>query len=494
MIVYQVSREFYPFANAGGLKEVVTGIATGLSQKGHSSSVFIPFYGFNKKNSDHFLKKETFDLCIQGEIISISTYLTHYLDVDVYMFDFPSIANKNDVYTYTLEDEKINSSFKKGFGFIDTDRINITFQLAFLEYVTKYLVAPDILSLHDGHTGLIPAIIKSNDIYRDIFKSSQIYFTIHNAGYAYHQRSLAKSISDYNIIKKELLCTACFSSEVDPLCLAVLNAIAITVSPYYAKEILDLKHEELSDGFGKFCNNNNIKITGITNGVAIDHFKNLDIVGLPNVTLKKKFKLELSQDIKICKELRVWGDIDLIDRPLFIFQNRITEQKGIDKLITVLESFLVSNSRSTFVIMGQGEDRYEKMLIDLVTRSSSNVCYIQGYNEIIANKLFLASDFFILTSLWEPCGLTDFEAQLAGSIPIVHKTGGLQKVINDVTGFVYKCFSELENVILNCENLFYDDFEKIENIKYDAFKLIEDKYTWDKVLENEYLPIFNGEI
>ena len=111
---------------------------------------------------------------------------------------------------------------------------------------------------------------------------------------------------------------------------------------------------------------------------------------------------------------------------------------------------------------------------------------------ILANKLFVSSDFFILTSLWEPCGLTDFEAQIAGSLPIVHKTGGLQKVINNVTGFVYDDFDKLCDILLKCEDLYYSSPINIEQIKKKAYMLIRDNYTWEKVVENRYIPLFKG--
>lgn len=492
MRVYQVSREFYPFANAGGLKEVVTGVAVSLSQTGNSSSVFIPCYGFVDKGRDDLINKESFKIIVKSRSVDITTYFTRYKGVDVYMFDFPSIADKNDVYTYSLDDEKNNSIHKRGHGFYDTDRINIIFQLAFLEYASRFLETPDVISLHDGHTGLIPGIIKSNDKFKDKFKHSNIFFTIHNAGFAYHQRFLVEDLCGYNIIDDHLIGQATFGRDVDPLCMAVLNSTSLTVSPFYAKEILDLEHEESSDRFGYFCNTNSVNITGIINGVNIGHFGKLGIKGLPDKYIKNGYRIEIEHFIKQPHILKVWGGLCFEDRPLFIFQNRITEQKGIDQLISSIKKIILSGSDSYFIIMGQGEARYEHMLIDLSIDSPSHVCYIQGYDEIIANKLFLASDFFVLTSLWEPCGLTDFEAQLAGSIPIVHKTGGLQKVINDETGFVYSSFSDLVSTMCKCEELFLKKDIVLDKIKLNAFKLIKEKYTWNKVVLNEYLPLFRG--
>lgn len=489
MIVYQLSREFYPYANAGGLKEVVTGIAESLANAGHDSSVFIPCYEFINKNE--FIKKNSFFLLIKDHNVLITIYYKLHNGVKLNLIDFPSVSDKKSVYTYTAQDERNNPEFKRGEGFYDSDLINIIFQLAFLKYITEFLDTPDVINLHDGHTGLVPLIIKSNKYYRDKLNGCKIFFTIHNAGLVYHQRLFCKKIRDFNVIKKELLCNGCFDGEVDPICLAVLHSKPITVSPYYADEIVSLKHEDSSGGFGVFCNNNGIKIEGITNGVNLKHYSKLSVSGLPTfeekiIVKKNVHKLLLNND-----HFDVWGNpVFSIDKPLFLFQNRITEQKGIDKFIYSIKKVVEIGSESKFIIMGQGEVKYEDNLIQLAKDYPENICYIQGYDEVVALNLFLSSDYFVLTSIWEPCGLTDFEAQLAGSIPIVHNTGGLKKVLNGITGFVYESFYELKNLILKCEKLYFNDIEGLEIIKKNAYNNICENYTWEKVLKKKYIPLF----
>ncbi len=487
--VYQLSREFYPYANAGGLKEVVTGIAESLSNAGHDSSVFIPCYGFIDKNN--FIKKDSFFLIIKDQNILITIYYKLHNGVKLHLIDFPSVSDKKSVYTYTVEDERENPELKRGEGFYDSDDINIIFQLAFIKYITEFLETPDVINLHDGHTGLVPLIIKSNKSYRNRLNGCKIFFTIHNAGLVYHQRLFCKKIRDFRVIDKELLCHGCFNGEVDPICLAVLHSKAITVSPFYADEIVSLKHEESSGGFGLFCNDNGIKIEGITNGVNINHYSKLSFSSLPTIAEKQNVKTNVHKLLGNNDNFEIWGNpLFSVERPLFLFQNRITEQKGIDKFICSIRQVVETGTKSKFMIMGQGEAKYEDNLIKLAKEYPEFICYIQGYDEVVALNLFLSSDFFVLTSIWEPCGLTDFEAQLAGSIPIVHKIGGLKKVINDITGFVFEDFSELKTHVLNCEKLYFDDFERLEIIRKNAYENICNNYTWDMVLQKKYIPLF----
>ena len=488
MKIYQLSRECYPFANAGGLKEVVTGIGRSLAKFGYDSSVFIPCYGFINRVELTLIQE--FIVCIKGVGIKIRVYYTEYKGIKIYFLDYPLLKNITSVYTYTLENQKENPKHKYGEGFLENDDINILFQFIFLEYVHRYLDAPDIISLHDGHVGLIPSIIKSNNTYNTFFSNSNLYFTIHNAGVVYHQRLLREKLDAYGLIKPSLMDRACYSGYIDPLFMASLDCTVLTVSPYYAKELLDLVHESTTENYGQFCINNSIIIKGIINGVDLKHYNSIGIDNLPSVQLKHKIKANIKNITNKLTDLKIWGEIDYTwDKPLFLFQNRLTEQKGINQLIESISSVLDSGVDSHFIIMGRGEHRYEKQLID-ITKRFHNICYIQGYKEDLAHNLFIASDFFILTSLWEPCGLTDFEAQMAGSIPIVHNTGGLKKVIDGETGYIFDSYSELEEKIWMCHKKYLVKSTDLDYIRSKGYENIIKNYTWDMVVEKNYIPLF----
>ncbi|MBN2618372.1 MAG: glycogen/starch synthase [Spirochaetales bacterium] len=491
MKVYQVSREFYPFANAGGLKEVVTGIALALNKVGIESSVFIPRYGFIQLSNLTFVKK--IFITLNKVVYETDIFTVEYNGVHVYFIDNELVASKNDVYTYTELDEKKDIRNKKGEGFLDTEEINILFQLSVLEFITNNLPPPNVLSLHDGHTGLIPGLIKSNNRYSNFFSNSKIFFTIHNAGFAYHQRLSAKKIVGMGIIDDEILKTGCFEDILDPICLAISYAIPLTVSPYYSEEILQLQHEESSGGFGLFCQKNSISIHGITNGVELNHYKSIGITSPPSDIIKIEMRNSLSNIILNTKDIQKWGNMDFsLKRPLYLFQNRITEQKGIQVLIDAFKDYFNSGGDSLVLVMGAGERRFENELIAFTEKYPGKICYLQGYNETLAKKAFIASNFFILTSLWEPCGLTDFEAQLGGSIPIVNNTGGLKKVIHGRNGFIYNGLKDLVNRLYLCDEMYYVNPSLLIEMGKFAYNHIAENYTWDKVVEKQYLPIFRS--
>ena len=81
----------------------------------------------------------------------------------------------------------------------------------------------------------------------------------------------------------------------------------------------------------------------------------------------------------------------------------------------------------------------EEDLIGL-TRAKENkgrICILRGYDQQLASQVYAAGDFFLIPSRYEPCGLTDYIAQLFGNPPIVHNVGGLVKVQDGKTGFAY---------------------------------------------------------
>lgn len=488
MRVYQVSREFAPLAGAGGLKEVVSGIAGSLRGLGIDSSVFIPCYGFIDSSSlESFVE---FRLKLGRRRLYVKVFKKRVNGVLVYLIDFPAVKEKNSIYTYTKEDELKNSHFLKGSGFADSEDINIIFQLSFIYLVYKYLPVPDVVNLHDAHTGLIPAIIKKRRVYRKFFLRTRLFFTIHNAGYVYHQSLSVKKLKEYGCFYRWIMRRAVSIGVVDSLFLAALYSKVITVSSFYASEILSLEHEDISGGFGKFCKKNHIAILGITNGADVFRFKSIGIVDLPDFKSKRDACSRVLELIEI-SGLKVYGDVKITDnRPVYLFQNRVTEQKGIDDFIEGFKNYISLGGKGLFVIMGQGEKRYEKKLQELSDSYTDSFVYIDGYAEELALNLFLLSDFFVLTSLWEPCGLTDFEAQLVGSIPVVRNTGGLKKVVDGRTGFLFNSVEELTNLLLNCDTLFLEDKSKIENLKKNAYSNIFSNYTWDSVVERGYLPLF----
>ncbi|MFP5340930.1 MAG: glycosyltransferase, partial [Gammaproteobacteria bacterium] len=128
--------------------------------------------------------------------------------------------------------------------------------------------------------------------------------------------------------------------------------------------------------------------------------------------------------------------LDEGDGPLFSVVSRLVHQKGIDLTIAVAETIVERGGQ--LAILGRGEPLIEDQVRRLAERFPGRVGAHIGFNETDARRLFGGSDFLLMPSRYEPCGLSQMYAQRFASLPIAHRTGGLADSIDDgVTGFLF---------------------------------------------------------
>ena len=126
----------------------------------------------------------------------------------------------------------------------------------------------------------------------------------------------------------------------------------------------------------------------------------------------------------------------LSNGPLFAVVSRLVHQKGVDLAISAAEEIVSQGGQ--IAVIGQGEPRFEAELQALVQRHPGSVGVKIGYDEGEARRMYAGSDFLLMPSRFEPCGLSQMYAQKFGSLPIAHRTGGLADTIEDgVNGFLF---------------------------------------------------------
>jgi starch synthase len=169
----------------------------------------------------------------------------------------------------------------------------------------------------------------------------------------------------------------------------------------------------------------------------------------------------------------------------------------LDILVAALQKLLVQNLRFQVLIQGTGAREIEEDLTALAAdqNNQGRICVMRGYNVALANQIYAAGDFFLIPSRYEPCGLTDFIAQLSGNIPIVHHVGGLVKVVDGMTGFAYQDHSPeaLMAAMLRGIQVFHDQPETIRKMQKDAVLTIHNQFTWDKVMKH-YLRLYQNSV
>ncbi|WP_337244412.1 glycogen synthase GlgA [Luteimonas sp. gir] len=122
--------------------------------------------------------------------------------------------------------------------------------------------------------------------------------------------------------------------------------------------------------------------------------------------------------------------------PLFAVVSRLVHQKGMDLVVEVAPQIAAAGGQIVFV--GQGERQIERSVRTLCGRYPAHMAAMIGFEESLARRVYAASDFLLMPSRFEPCGLSQMYAQRFGSLPIAHATGGLIDTVDDgVTGFLF---------------------------------------------------------
>lgn len=519
--VVMLSREYAGIAGAGGVKDVVKGLCQALSRLGVETCVILPRYGFLDPYTLGFSEmdvsfKVEMDYAAEERTEVVGFWKADMEGVKCFLVEAERFAEKRGIYTYTAEEEKLDPSKRKGQGHFDYFALNVLHQKAALGLIEYLDIKPDMVHCHDGHTGLVPAMIRETDGFRQFFLRSATLLTIHNAGIGYHQDvadlPFAKAVTGlpWRVVYHNLL-----NGTFDPLVAGSTYGLVNTVSENYARELQDTELDAMTGWLGHTLKDRGIKLEGITNGIDADEFNplNSEALGIPcafnslsgdfeGKTECKKALLRLLAAGDAAaefmggpfKQVNVTGSLEYRpDLPLFTVVSRLTEQKGMDILARALETGLGSENAFNIAILGHGKPEIEEHLRSVASlpQNRGRMCVLTGYDGVLANRLYAGGDFFIIPSRYEPCGLTDFIAEIMGNIPIVRSTGGLVKVKDGINGLSYRSEepSELASVMTRAVAIFNESPQTIKKMQQRAVEIILEKYTWDKVAE-KYIELY----
>lgn len=497
--IWQVSREMAPFAEAGGIKDVVAGLSRALVDGGHKVTVVIPLYNFLM----HYHEAEPileFSLDFGHFCQTVKVFRVYYHHIRILLISAPCFNTKEQVYTYSFNEESINSEFEYGSGHHDCHFMNLVLQRSSLESALRLDEQPDFFHLHDGHCGFLPAIMRLNNHYRDHFSQTSTLLTIHNGGVVYQQNiGDLEEVKNLTGLNESVLEDFQLESGYSPILCSGIYGYISTVSEQYADEIMS-GSDKNSGILGQILKEKRIELKGITNGIEVDRYKDSPYIHMANpdplssdLSWKSEHKNALFEKIAYWSELKcVYGSlIENPHIPLFTMQSRITFQKGVDIFLDCMERVFDSKKNINVLVVGEGEKKYEEKLVKLA-EGRRNFCYIRKYDTTLSHHLFTSGDFFLIPSRWEPCGLTDFIAQLYGNIPIVHETGGLKKTVNMKNGLSYRVNSgeSLFNKVSEACRMYDSNSHKLFKIRKNAVNRIYEKYTWEKVLAKGYFPLY----
>jgi len=333
----------------------------------------------NAKKFDFY---DDFSVSLDGNTYSIQVLTDEKKGVSTYFIKAPFLSDTKKLYGYEKGDYK-NNALRFGI-----------FCMAIIQLSLRLNIT--VIHLNDWHTALVALFVK------DLSLGLKTVFTIHNL--AYQGLFDAKVLELLGIPSKYFTMESLeFYEKVNFLKAGIAYSDLITtVSPTYAKEILTA---EFGCGLDGFLREHQHKLVGILNGIDTTSQYN-DNVNFINI--KAKYK-----------------DDTL---PLFVMITRLVAQKGIDLLIDSLP-FLMQENINLFVL-GDGDAHITKKLKELANKYD-NFYFFSGYDEKLSHQVYMAADFLLMPSTFEPCGLNQFIAMRYGSIPIVHGVGGLKDSVHE---------------------------------------------------------------
>jgi starch synthase len=431
--------EATPMAKVGGLADVVGALPKALKELGVDVRVIIPKY--RPIETPGFLPGSK---------------------VPVYYVESKEYFDRDQIYGYKD----------------DQDRFTF-FSKALLEYTKKIGFEPDIIHINDYHTSLVPVLLKAEYNRDPFFAQVRTILTIHNLA--------NQGIEDLHVLAEvglkgdstPNLAQDSRDGDVDLLMEGIEEAgLIVAVSPTYAKEILTPEYGEKLD---PILQKRPDRLFGVLNGIDVDVY-NPEID--PN--LVSKFSLS-SLDKRAANKAALVKDFkfDEPDLPIVGMVTRLVSQKGFDILLEIGDQ--LGQLPLNFIILGLGEKNYEEGLQGLAAKYS-NIKIDLEFNEGKSRQIYAGSDFFLIPSRFEPCGLTQMIAMRYGSVPIVRKTGGLADTVTEGrTGIVftpYKSDSLMEALKEAIE--LYQDKKSLTEIQE---RDMRQDFSWDKSAK-EYVNLY----
>ena len=407
MKIAMVASESRPFCKTGGLADVVYSLGKELAKMGDHVIVIIPFYQTIKdtiKNPVQFV--DSFIVQMSWRYQEAKVYLTEEEGMKFYFIEHPYF-DRNHIYGDGDDGER--------FAF---------FSLAARELMSRLKETPDIIHIHDWQAGMVPCLIKENEYYRNIFRKSRFVITIHNPAFQGmldrdalgNLYNLPESLFDEGKVRLD--------GRVSTLKSGIVYADKVTtVSPNHHSELLTPEGGMHLDGV---LNLREWDFCGILNGIDYLEFDPEN-----DKFIKQTYNVKTLVSGKKANHDALLEELHLQDYggPLYSVVSRLTWQKGLDILFPAIEELV--NRGANVVVLGSGERQYELELERLRAKYPDKMAIYIGYNDALAHRIYAASDFFMMPSLFEPCGLGQMIAQRYGTLPIVRRTGGLKdSVIN----------------------------------------------------------------
>jgi len=435
--IVMIAAEAAPYVKVGGLGDVVGALPRALEKLGAKVTVIIPAYG---KTAAATAKAEPcrdvpgFDVVMGNTREYASVFQTSMpgTGVGVYLIGSRRYFDRDGVYDDPLTGE----------GYADNMERYIFFMKAALELILRLPDSFDIIHCHDSQTALIPGIIKENYGGEAKLARARTVLTIHNIAYQGNYTIEALALAGISPSRFYPLSPFEFWEQVGFMKAGIMFADEVTtVSPTYADEI---QKPELGFGLEGVLRERKNHLHGIINGIDYDEWnpETDPFIAAPFSAGKLSGKAACKRDILEYFNLGRGRDVERV--PLIGVISRLANQKGFDLIAEAVP--MIEKVDVFLVILGTGQQYYNDLVKSIAARYPEKIAARLAFDNPLAHKIEAGCDMFLMPSRYEPCGLNQLYSLRYGTIPIVHRTGGLADTVvpyngDSGTGFSFAKYS-----------------------------------------------------
>ena len=403
----------HPLISTGGLAEVAYALPRALAAQGHDVRVALPCY--QRIPAEHQGKPHCMCMAQLGGKTSHGAMRQSKVpgtEIPLYLIEHDGYFNRPELYG------------EDGGAYPDNLERFCFFSQAVLDGIPQTGWMPDVVHCHDWQTAALVVYLKTQ--WRDTppWRGVPVVFTIHNLAYQGRFDAVQYGITGF---PPELFDGGCLEYYGDVNLMKGALTLAdwlTTVSPRYAREI---QTPGYGAGLEGVLQSRRAQLSGILNGVDYGVWNPAND---PHIAATYD-KDDLTGKAACKSALQQRFGLPESDKPLFGMVSRLAWQKGVDLLVTAMEDMLGLDVQ--IVVLGKGDPEFEQRLLDLAERYPEKLGVTLAFNTALSHEVQAGSDFLLMPSRYEPCGLSQLFSLAYGCIPVVRRTGGLADTVRNIS-------------------------------------------------------------
>lgn len=480
MEILYAAAEMVPFVKVGGLADVAGALTEELARLGHGVRAILPLYPSVRRHLGSLAPSKVTDFTV--------TMGKHLVKASLY----EATISESGLRLVLIEQEEY---FDRPNPYVNpdtgTDWPDNAERFAFFCHALPAACrafdwAPDIVHLNDYQLGPV-AMMLGEGLVEGPLAPAAVVYSVHNLGYqGLFPLGAAKRKPGLGVLAESLGFPRALAAPTGPFEFygklnfmkagLVYADIITTVSPTYAQEIQTHEHGFGLDGL--LCERAE-RLVGILNGIDERLWDPRTDEMIPYQFGPSDFRRKHQNKLRLLEVGHLAVDPKL---PFFGMITRLVDQKGLDIFAEIADEFL-GEREVAMMVLGSGMPKYEKLMRDLAKRYPENFAVRIGFDEPLAHLIEAGSDFFLMPSRYEPCGLNQMYSMRYGTIPVVRATGGLADSVEEYRpgmgtgrGFVFREY--LSSALLKALDQAVEAFGHKPSFKNLVTRLMREDFSW----------------